>query len=316
MIINYKSKDAKLPDFLLVGAARSGTTTLYHYLRQNSQIFMPERKEPHFFGFMESPPQNTDSFFRERILWRFEDYVKLFESTNDKQIIGEATASYLYLCNAVIKQIKSVYGGRYKDLKIIAILRNPVERSFSHYLYFIRRGMETLPFKEAIDPQIIEKRRAENFIYDYLGYGMYYKQIKAYMGEFPHVKVCLFEDLKNPESLVRDLFEFLGVDHDIEINMDIKVNPSGTPTNSRLVNFLQEKNTFKDLVKQYLKPVIPQKHFLRLTCFKDNLLGKFLEKPKMDLESKNRLVDMYRYDTLEVQNLITRDLSHWLEIKS
>ena len=106
------------------------------------------------------------------------------------------------------------------------------------------------------------------------------------MGEFPHVKVCLFEDLENPESLVRDLLEFLGVDHDIEINMDIKVNPSGTPTNTRLVYFLQEKNTFKDLIKQYLKHVIPQKHFLKLVRFKDNLLRKFLEKHEMDLETK------------------------------
>ena len=312
MIINYKGKKAKLPDFLFVGAARSGTTTLYHHLMQNPQIFVPEVKEPRFFGFMEGPSQNTDSL----PLWRFEEYAKLFEPANDKQIIGEATTAYLPYFNTVIKQIKLVYGERYKDLKIIAILRNPVERDFSHYLYFVRRGLETLPFEEAINSQIVEKRRAENVAYDYLGYGMYYKPLKAYMGEFPHVKVYLFEDLKNPEGLIRDLFEFLGVDQGIEINMDLELNPSGIPTNRTVVDFLQGNNIFKDTLKQYLKPVFPQKYFLQLVQFKDKLLRNFVEKPEMDLEMRKRLLNMCRDDIVALQKLIARDLSHWLEIKN
>lgn len=316
MIVYLNGKAVKLPDFLIVGAARSGTTSLYYYLLQNPQIFMSSVKEPYFFCLKEEASQNLDSLYRKDIIWRLEEYVKLFEAADDKQIIGEATASYLYLFSDTIKKIKLVYEERYKDLKIIAILRNPIERAFSHYLYFVSRGKETLPFKEAIDLRTVEKRRVNSFTNDYLGYGMYYKQLNAYMEEFPNIKVFLLEDMRDTRSLMSDLFGFLGVDPDIEIDMNIKFNPSGIPTNRALMYFLGNKNLFQDMIRQSLKLIISEKYFIQLVGFKHNLLRKFLKKQEMDFATKEKLIDIFRDEVVDLQRLIKRDLSHWLEAKN
>ena len=120
MIINYKGKKAKLPDFLFVGAARSGTTTLYHHLMQNPQIFMPKVKQLWFFSFMDAPPE----WVRERAqrglptIIKLDDYISYFAKASDSQVMGEACPIYLYKYSDTIRNIKRVYREKHKDLII------------------------------------------------------------------------------------------------------------------------------------------------------------------------------------------------------
>ncbi|MFO7870641.1 MAG: sulfotransferase [Kiritimatiellia bacterium] len=128
--------ELRLPDFMIIGAPRSGTSSLYFHLRRHPEIFMPELKEPLFFnnfGKEVSP-------IRSRSPWTLEDYAELFRPASEEQLVGEASALYLCAYRDTINSIKEVYGDKYRDLGIIAILRNPVERAWSGYLLLKRRG--------------------------------------------------------------------------------------------------------------------------------------------------------------------------------
>ena len=121
MLIQTGSKEAKLPDFLIVGAARSATTSLFYYLKNYGEIYMPVRKEPWFFSYADNPP-NYSSPGAYDVVYKLEDYITLFKAARSDQIIGEASPSYLFTYAAAIRNIKDVYGELYKKLKIIIIL--------------------------------------------------------------------------------------------------------------------------------------------------------------------------------------------------
>lgn len=309
MIVDVRGREVKLPDFFLIGAARSGTTTLYFYLNQHPHIFLPQNKEPLFFSFREQPPHLRDSDIRvdrgREVVWKFEEYEKLFGMAKNDQIIGEASSSYLYTHDLSIKHIKSVYGEKSKDIRMMAVLRNPIERAFSHYLLLVEYGRESLSFEEAIQPRVIESRRGKLKDYDYIEYGMYSKRVKAYLEAFEHVRLYLFEDLKEPTRLLEDVFKFLEVDCDIEIDTNVRANPSGIPKSRFLVNFLLKAPT-------YGKLIIPMTYRLQLVRLRDAILRKLMVKPTMRPATRQMLIDLFRTDVLELQQLLKRDLSQWL----
>ena len=196
MLVKYKSNKIKLPDFFCIGAAKSATTTLYRILDQHKYIYLPESKEPGFFSFGGKEPFCTEKKYVRYIVWKEEDYINLFKSAPNHSAIGEASTCYMYFHTETIKNIKKIYGPKAKKIKWIAILRNPVDRAFSHYKHTIRRSMEDLTFEEAIKPENIKKRKIRTPMqgFDFIGYGMYYDQIKSFMNTFPNYKIILFDD--------------------------------------------------------------------------------------------------------------------------
>jgi hypothetical protein len=311
MLVDYHGRKETLPDFLIIGAGRSGTTTLYHYVRQHPQIFVPERKEPQFFNYGRHPDnlraEHADDGRREGVIESFQDYLDLFAPARSGQVVGEATASYLYTHELSIDGIKSTYGSRYKDLKIIAILRNPISRAYSQFLFLKKKGREPLSFQEAIHQHIIENRAKTQRSYDYLQHSMYYRRVKSFLEEFSHVKIFLFEDLRDSKKLLSELFQFLGVRTDVEISKDIQTSPSGIPRNKPLVNLLSKLN-------DGAKSIIPQGHRLYFVKLRDMVFKKILEKPELDEATRRQLIDRFRDDVLQLQQLINRDLSQWLEV--
>ncbi len=301
-----RSKKVKLPDFLIVGALKCGTTSLYHYLGQHPQIYMPAKKEPKFFGYLERQPQFKTSDYKgvKNIIWRFEDYVKLFQNAREGQLIGEATPSYLCKYDTAIPHIKSIYGKDYTKIKIIAILRNPVDRVLSQYLFLRKLGSEKLSLAKAINAQTIEKRKLKNPGFDYIDPGMYYKQVTEYLEEFHHVRICFFEDLKNSDRLVKNLFGFLGVDPNVEINTNAQFSISGVPRNKAMVKVILK-------VSDCFKTLFQNRYRLPLIYLRDAVLSKFLKKEKLDQATKETLLNIYRYDIDNLQKLTNRDLSHW-----
>ena len=131
----------KKPNFLIVGAAKSGTTSLFHYLKQHPEVFMPDLKEPQFLVC-------------EKIKGRLHKYIdsaaeyyELFEKSTEK-CAGEASVFYLYYFEEAIKNIKKELGS---DVKIIIVLREPVSRAISAYEHVLRNNpKEKLSFKEAL----------------------------------------------------------------------------------------------------------------------------------------------------------------------
>jgi hypothetical protein len=134
-----------------VGAPRRGTTSLYFYLREHPQIFMPGIKEPHFFAFSGKP-----TYYKHNpIVWKLKDYAGLFAAATEGQVLGEASPGYLYYHERAIENIKK-YVPAWEDLRIIMILRNPALRAFSHYLVLRLTDRESRGFDEAINSPLTE----------------------------------------------------------------------------------------------------------------------------------------------------------------
>jgi len=139
------------PNFFIVGAPRAGTTSLYFYLKQVPEVYLSPVKEPNYFSVKIIPDDHYLLPIRNK-----KNYLKLFEKVKDEKAIGEASPSYLedpetpYLISQDVS-----------DARIIAILRDPVERAFSHYLMMVSQGFEKLSFRKALDDLLTNKTRNE-----------------------------------------------------------------------------------------------------------------------------------------------------------
>ena len=305
--ISHNSYQINAPDFFLVGAAKSGTTTLYHLLSQHPRIFFPKKeKEPFYFCFGGVRPKELDPRIIERVTWNTNEYIDLYKNANPDQICCDASTSYLYHSEDVISNIQSFYGQEYHNLKIGIILRNPVARAYSHYTYLVRNGHESLDFEEALKSENIEKRKSIRWGFDYLEYGKYYKQVKGYIDSFEKTKLFLFEDLRNPQEVMNETFEFLELDS-IHIEKSVKTNPSGIPKNKTVVHHLRKNKILKSVIN-----LLPESIKHKILQKRDRAMERFLDKSPMNEETLHFLKGYYKEDILKLENLINRDLSHWM----
>jgi hypothetical protein len=303
----YEEKEIQLPDVMMIGAAKSGTTTLYQYMVQHPAIYFPkERKEPFYFSFGGEKPKYTDPSFAKNLVWKTSDYLALYDRAQVNQVLVDGSTSYLYTSEKTIQTIQKMYGDQAKKVKIMVILRHPAERAFSHYTYLIRNGHEDVSFEQAIDPTTIANRKNIRWGYDYLEYGLYAKQIKPFLDFFENVEVFLFEDLKKPEEVSRRLFSFLEIEN-IPITLDFIANPSGIPKSKGFIRLIRG-NVFTRL----LRKILPSSIKNQLKIQRDDLMRKSMVKKPLDLEMRKKLIAYYQKDIEQLQVLLKRDLSHWL----
>lgn len=304
-----QNTDVTLPNFLIVGAAKAGTTSLYHYVKQHPEVFMSKVKGPHFISaqFKEIPENGINDSLVERYVTDFHDYCRLFEGAAGKKAIGEASSENLYYYKDAVTYIHQFFG----DPKIVIILRNPVERAFSAYVNLVRDQREFLSFEDALKQ---EKQRIQdnwNVIWYYKDSGFYAAQVKAYQEQFRDVQVCLFDDLKDrPLDLMRDLYDFLEVDPAFVPDTSLTYNISGIPT-SRLLNrlFVKKYTRWQKIARGVGEWILTEQGWAAL---RERLRAKILVKPRMKPETKRDLEQMYSEDILRLQTIIGRDLSHWL----
>jgi hypothetical protein len=295
-----------LPDFLIVGAARSGTTSLYHYLKEHPQIFMPDIKEPRFFAFGDIQPNYRESF--DVTVWRFKDYLDLFEGAGEGMLLGEASPVYLLYYEETIYNIKK-YVPSWQDVKIIMILRDPVERILSQYYVLKMQGIEPLELEDALQKE--KERMEEGWSFQFHYSRFYHNQVKAYLDNFPLAKVYLYEDLKsNALGLVKDIYKFLGVDDSFVPEIGRKHNVSKDPFSKSLHRILKKNY----IVSSIFPPIklIPYETRVSLTK-KLKRLNIRKDRRAMKEETRQRLKLLYREDILRLQELIGRDLSGWLK---
>lgn len=311
-IIEYRKEcfdmpQKRLPDFLIIGAPKSGTTSLYYYLMQHPNIFMPANKEPMFFTF---EGENLDSYHfegppdRPDVVTNIEDYLKLFEKAKQNQKIGEASTLYLY-DSKTPERIKC----HIPDGKMIAIFRNPVDRAFSQYQHYRTINREPLSsFDQAIIAE--EYRMQENWYksYFYLDAGFYSKQVQNYLKYFPidNFKFFLYEDFKETTAMVKDIFAFIGVDTEFHLDTSARYNVSGRLRFPKIYNIIRSAKGFK----QTLRKIISPKTWGTLKSIFDKAIMTGYE--PMELIIKEQLTQVYRNDILQLQDIIQRDLSTWL----
>lgn len=295
-----------MPNFIILGAAKSGTTALYHYLKQHPQIYLSPIKETEFFAFEgeELNFQGPKDLPRLSIT-TLEDYQAQFKDVGDETAIGEASPVYLYSSKAP-ERIHNYL----PDAKLIVILRDPIERAYSQFLMFIRDGREPLQnFMQAVDEE--DTRIAQNWAWGwhYLQLGLYHQQLKRYFERYPQekIKIYLYEELKsNSAGVLKDIFDYLEVDDTFIPNTSVKHNISGIPQNKLIQSWLYEKN----IIKKIVKPFLPEK--LRKDIFIKLKKKQTLRKPELSSEVRQPLLPFFQEDILRLQELIGKDLSGWL----
>jgi hypothetical protein len=193
----------KKVDFLIIGAQKAGTSALDDLLRQHPEIGMASRKELHFFDKDEFFFFNNESY---------ETYEKRFNRGDNKKIYGESTPIYMYW-DTSCKRIWQYN----KKIKLIAILRNPIERAYSHWNMEYSKKKDPLPFYEAVlkeNIRIKEKLPLQHRVYSYIDRGFYSEQIRRLLRFFDRNQILFikYESLvDNPDLLMKDVFKFLDV---------------------------------------------------------------------------------------------------------
>jgi len=238
MILSEKFK----VDFLVIGVQKSGTSALDFYLRNHSEIGMGNKKELHFF--------DTDSYFRNSKV-DYSIYHNQFTFNQENKIYGEITPSYIYWKNS-IKRIKEYN----PNIKIITLLRNPIERAYSHWNMSIKKKNENEDFITCIKKQIIEineNRCIQNLPNSYVDRGLYLKQIKEVMHHFSSDQLMFikYEDfLSNQEKTLKKVFSFLNIEgmFNFQFQKKNKFNYSDNITR-------EEKNTLLHFYKDEIKEI-------------------------------------------------------------
>ncbi|MFO7662689.1 MAG: sulfotransferase [Chloroflexota bacterium] len=301
-----------LPNFLIVGAAKSGTSALYAYLRKHPDIFMSENKEPNFFA-LEGQKVNFsgpgDKGINRRSITRLAVYESLFARVKHEHAIGEASTIYLYHPQAP-SRIKHYV----PHAKLIAILRNPMDRAYSAFLHTRRDGREPeSDFSTALLAESDRINAGWAHLWHYTRMGFYSVQIERYLNYFPQTSIAIYtydEFKRNPDTLLREIFSFLEVEPNVVINTTDRYNVSG-PTR---VLWLQKWITQPHRTKDFLKPFIPSqiRERVRVNLMTANIKS---DKPEpMSSFNRKQLQALFREDILRLQDLIEKDLSKWLFI--
>ena len=295
----------KKANFIVIGAMKAATTSLYTYLKQHPDIFMTKVKEPMFFNNFNQNKDYKTLGTKGKKIKTLEEYFSLFSDVENELAIGEASPSYIYNEKApeLIKE-------HLPDVKIITILRQPVERAYSNYLHTKRADKEnSSSFEQSIE---IEKQRIhDNWspLYHYIEKGYYSVQLERYYSLFPkeNIKVYLFEDVvKHPKETLKDIFKFLNVDEDIEVDTSKKSNVSGTPKG--VMGYILKKMRYYNLMPKFaISDYLP--------AFVVNLLFKSVYKKteKLNSDLRKELTNrFYKEEIKNLEKLIDRDLSSWL----
>jgi hypothetical protein len=299
-----------LPNFLIIGAAKAGTTSLWRALGQHPDIYMSLMKEPRFFAFenenphFSGPPRND--YTTLPIVTTLADYQALFARAGLAKARGEASTIYTYFPgDKPAERIRHYL----PDVRLIVLLRQPAERTFSNFVHAVFSGWEPLDdFARAL---IDEPRRIrENWSY-FLRYRQnsdYLAQLQRYYTRFDRrqIRVYLYEDLcMDPLALVQDVFRFLEVDDSFVPDLSRRHNVSRFPRHSflhRMVNRLQVGSARRRLPRPINRVVVGGINRLNLY------------RPTLSTDMRQQLTANFRPDMLRLQDLINRDLSSWLEI--
>jgi len=306
MLYNTKkrSKLPMLPSFVVIGASQSGTTSLYNHLKAHPSVFMPDKKESRFFSEIKLSLNTLEGQLREGLQTKtLKEYKKLFEKADSAKVVGDNSPDYLFYHQKSVKSIIEILG---KDTKIIIILRNPIERAYSLYLKYIKREFPLLSFEDALKK---EGKYGDMGWYSHYPKrsGLYYEQVKAFLDNFTSVKIYLTEELKtDPDALMKDLYEFIGVDPSARADFKKRYNAyAGSPSLLYSLYSLYRRR-FKILEKSFslLRLVVPSRLREKM---------KFnVAKPEMKPEMRNYLKSYYYEDIQNLEKLIKKDLSGFL----
>jgi hypothetical protein len=282
------SQETIWPSFFVVGPPKAGTTSLYTHLKKHPQVFLPEVKEPNFFATGHTMTQ--------------EEYRRLYRKAAGYTAVGDMSPYYLWDENSPRYIHEAVPGAR-----IIAILRDPVARAFSHYLMYVRKGADPEPsFEKALRRLDNQADKLWDYSNEYVGLGMYCGQVQRYLDVFGanQVLVMLFEDLiHNPQEFSARIAKHIGVDPGPLAQEDLGEARTAfrTPRFGNLYSMVRDSRA-----KQVLMRYLPERvqNWLRESPV---LYGQG-NRPVLDDASRKLLQGIYDPDIGRLEKLLGRNL--------
>jgi hypothetical protein len=296
----------RLPNFFIVGAPKTGTTSLYHYLDQHPEIYMSAIKEPHYFA-AEIREENCEPNLR-RIMARenrglreflsgpmrekrfggivadWENYVRLFANAINKSALGEASVCYLWSPTAPARIAEKI-----PNAKILVMLRDPADRAFSQYLHGLGNGAIRWSFRVH---------------YPFLEFGLYSEQLGRYLERFgQNVWVGFHKEFKDhPMEVFQNICRFLGVAPEFSPDMAHQHLEAQVPRLAA-IGWLKRSGLWQAAARvtpPSLRPLIRRRLIRRPGA------------TRMDPADRHYLIDFYREDIRKLASLVDRDLDGWL----
>jgi len=280
-----------LPNFLIIGAAKSGTTAIYSFLKQHPDIYMSPRKELRYFSYRGVLCEDVPEDYIHRSVTTLEEYESYFDGVTNEKVYGESSPMYLYTPNTA-EMIKAII----PDVRMLTILRNPVDRAYSAYTHALREWKEpALSFEDAIKQESRRITAGWDMLWHYTKAGFYYQQLNRYYQVF--------------DPLLQSIFEFLNVDYHFKPDTSLRPNVSGFPKNEMFHKLMKRLFIDDNFIKRISQTIFP-KNLRKMAMIK--IRESNLEKREMPVEIHTHLQELFREDIYRLENLIDRDLSNWL----
>jgi Sulfotransferase family len=292
------------PDFLVIGAARSGTTALASFLAEHPDVFVSDPKEPHFLAFPEGGPRFVGpgadlinrNAVRDEQRWR-----GLFAGRPERRR-GEGSVSTLCYPQASIPAIRRLCT---PDCRLVVLLREPVDRAFSSWQYLRSRGHDAGTFEECLAAEEERTRAGWSHMWQFARLSRYGEQLAPFADAFgDRLLVVVQEEFAaDPAGQLRRVLEFLDVDPNVPIDAARPVNEGGVPRSKAVaggLDLLRRSPTTRRLVKR----LVPERS-------RERIRSANLRQETVDPVTRRRLAESFADDLRDLQRIIGRDLSCW-----
>lgn len=294
----------RLPNFIIAGAPKSGTTSLYFYLKQHPDIFVPDKKELHYFSYdrlAANAAGPEDDYILSTLCADRETYAGHYRNANHHRAIGEFSPSYLYYCETA-GDIQRMLGNK---VKIVLMLRNPVEKAYSQYMHQVRNNMEPLSFEQALEAEPQRRAKGWSDIWRYAESSLYAQRTQYFMQVFGRakVRVIVFEEfIADPRKELSGLLRFLNVDGRVPIDSGTVYNRTGKPRSRLMADLLTRPNALKSVFKRIVPEDIRSRIRLKLLDLNST------PKEAMPVSCRRKLEDFFRKDITDLETCLHRPL--------
>jgi len=299
------------PNFFIIGVPKSGTTSLCIYLNQHPQVFISNPKEPNsfFYEYVDGDFTDRSDYIVNHDPISLQQYRKMFEIAGEARAIGESSF-YLY-SNYALDTLQRLA----PNAKFVIVFRNPADRAYSNYIHLRMVGEETIKDFRAALAREDEAGHNLRLFRRYKELGLYARFLKRYLAVFRREQfhIQLYDHWKaDNQKALREIFEFLDVDPNVSIDIKEQHMVGNEVRLTSLGNFLHNGPRFKQMLQRTFEHLLPKSVRFKIWSLINRLNSKPV--PPLDPQIRAELIDFYRDDILELQELIDMDLSAWLEV--
>ena len=266
---------------------------MFETLSKHPGIYIPQRKECRYFSCTLGEFAGPGPQYANNVIRTLEEYRALFKKAKPAQLCGDVSPDYLYYYqNAVSKILEE----KNAQTPIVIVLRNPIDRAYSSYLYHVRDGREKLSFEDALDAE--EERRAANWAWGwfYIEGGLYAKQVKAYTDNFERVLVLLFEEDIVTGRATKKILNFLNLEPVPEVQDNLQTNTSGYPQNRFLHQVITQVMTDEMIVRKIKDVIKLTPLYAGSRRVYRKILEANLKKRDMAVKTRKMLKDKFQND--------------------